>query len=47
MINQVINNTPEITFDCSMKSCSRKFKTQEDLRKHVERRHSKPESKEG
>jgi len=32
---------PEITLDCPKKGCGRKFKNQEELNRHIERRHAK------
>ena len=39
LINQVINNLPEIKFDCRVENCGRKFKSNEELIEHMTRRH--------
>ena len=39
LINQVINNLPEIKFDCKMENCGRKFKSNDELVEHMTRRH--------
>jgi len=38
-INQVINSIPEITLDCPFDNWGRKFKNQEELDGHVQRKH--------
>jgi len=39
LINTLVNDMPEVTKDCPMKGCGRKFKSQQDLDKHLDRRH--------
>ncbi len=39
LINALINDLPECSFRCSEGKCGRKFKNQDELVKHVERRH--------
>lgn len=41
LINQIINDMPEAMFDCPIEKCGRKFKNEDELQKHVERRHGK------
>lgn len=40
-VNALINDMPEIMFDCPIEKCGRKFKNKEELDKHLERRHGK------
>jgi hypothetical protein len=39
MVNALINDMPEPMFNCLDVKCGRKFKNQEELEKHIERRH--------
>jgi len=39
LLNALVNDMPEITKDCPIGTCGRKFKLQADLDKHMERRH--------
>lgn len=39
MMNQLVNDMPEVTQDCPIDGCGRKFKSPEELQKHLERRH--------
>ncbi|TNV74288.1 hypothetical protein FGO68_gene13245 [Halteria grandinella] len=39
LVNALINDMPENTFDCPDAKCGRKFKNQGELDKHVQRRH--------
>lgn len=39
--NNLSNVLPEISFGCTVPDCGRKFKTIDDLNKHIERRHNK------
>ena len=39
LINALINDMPEMAFDCPDAKCGRKFKNREELDKHMERRH--------
>ena len=39
LVNALINDMPEMSFDCPDVKCGRKFKNQEELDKHRERRH--------
>lgn len=39
LLNALVNDMPEVTKDCPIPGCGRKFKSQADLDKHVERRH--------
>ena len=39
LLNQLVNDMPEVTKDCPIANCGRKFKSQEELQKHLERRH--------
>jgi hypothetical protein len=39
LLNALVNDMPEITKDCPIGKCGRKFKNQGDLDKHIERRH--------
>lgn len=39
LINQVINNLPEITFNWKVDNWGRKFKSNEELEEHLKRRH--------
>jgi hypothetical protein len=39
LINTLVNDMPEVTKDCPDPSCGRKFKSQQELEKHAERRH--------
>jgi len=41
LLNALVNDMPEITLDCPKKGCGRKFKNQEELNRHIERRHAK------
>jgi hypothetical protein len=41
LINQVINNLPEITFNWKVENWGRKFKSNEELDEHLKRRHGK------
>lgn len=41
LVNALINDMPENTFDCPDAKCGRKFKNQAELEKHVQRRHGK------
>jgi len=41
IINHLLNIMPEQGYNCPDKSCGRKFKSEEDLKKHVSRRHGK------
>ena len=40
LINQVINNLPEIMYSCGIDNCGRKFKTKDELEEHKTRRHN-------
>ena len=40
LINQVINNLPEIMYGCELDNCGRKFKTEDELKEHQSRRHA-------
>lgn len=40
LINQVINNLPEIMYSCEFENCGRKLKTKEELVEHCKRRHN-------
>ena len=31
LLNQLVNDMPEVTKDCPIESCGRKFKSQEEL----------------
>lgn len=42
MMNQLVNDMPEVTQDCPIGTCGRKFKKPEELQKHLERRHGQP-----
>jgi hypothetical protein len=39
LLNALVNDMPELTKDCPITKCGRKFKHQADLDKHIERRH--------
>jgi predicted secreted protein len=39
LVNALINDMPDIAFDCPDLKCGRKFKSKEELDKHIERRH--------
>ena len=39
LLNALVNDMPELTKDCPLPSCGRKFKQQADLDNHVFRRH--------
>ena len=40
LLNQLVNDMPDVLENnCPIESCGRKFKTKEELQKHVERRH--------
>ena len=39
LLNALVNDMPEITVDCPIENCGRKFKNNEELEKHMERRH--------
>jgi hypothetical protein len=39
LINALVNDMPEITKDCPITECGRKFKSQQELEKHLDRRH--------
>lgn len=39
LVNALINDMPEPMFNCPMGTCGRKFKNNEELEQHVERRH--------
>ena len=39
ILNQLVNDMPEVTKDCPIDGCGRKFKKEEELVKHLERRH--------
>lgn len=39
LLNALVNDMPEITVDCPIENCGRKFKNKEELEKHMERRH--------
>jgi len=41
IINHLLNIMPEQGYNCPDKSCGRKFKSEEGLKKHVSRRHGK------
>lgn len=38
-INQLVNDMPEVTKECTFGTCGRKFKSLEELQKHMDRRH--------
>lgn len=40
LVNALINDMPEVAFNCPDLQCGRKFKNKEELDKHVERRHN-------
>ena len=42
MMNQLVNDMPELTQDCPIGTCGRKFKKPEELQNHLERRHGMP-----
>ena len=47
LLNALVNDMPEITKDCPIDKCGRKFKSQAELEKHLERRHGqKPQEEE-
>lgn len=39
LLNALVNDMPEVTKDCPIPGCGRKFKSIPDLDKHVSRRH--------
>lgn len=39
ILNQLVNDMPEVLRDCPIDDCGRKFKSQQELQKHLERRH--------
>lgn len=39
LLNALVNDMPELTKDCPVKGCGRKFKNQPDLDNHLSRRH--------
>ena len=39
LLNALVNDMPEITKDCPETGCGRKFKSESELEKHLERRH--------
>lgn len=39
VINSVINICPEAEFECTFKSCFRKFKSKEQLESHISKKH--------
>ena len=39
LLNALVNDMPEITVDCPVVNCGRKFTNKEELEKHMERRH--------
>ena len=39
VINTLINTLPDITYDCLVKGCGRKFPDQEKMEEHMNRRH--------
>jgi hypothetical protein len=39
LVNALVNDMPEVTKDCPIGVCGRKFKSQQELDKHLERRH--------
>lgn len=39
LINALVNDMPEVTKDCPVAECGRKFKNQQELEKHLDRRH--------
>lgn len=39
LLNALVNDMPELTKDCPVKTCGRKFKNVADLDNHVSRRH--------
>ena len=39
ILNALVNDMPEVTKDCPINGCGRKFKKDEELAKHLERRH--------
>lgn len=39
LVNALINDMPELAFDCPDVKCGRKFKNKEELNQHIERRH--------
>lgn len=38
-MNALVNDMPELTKDCPIKGCGRKFKNVADLEGHLSRRH--------
>lgn len=39
LLNQLVNDMPEVTQECPHANCGRKFKTAELLQGHIDRRH--------
>jgi len=39
LLNALVNDMPELTKDCPIDKCGRKFKSQAELEKHLDRRH--------
>jgi hypothetical protein len=39
LLNALVNDMPELTKDCPIKGCGRKFKNVADLEGHLSRRH--------
>ena len=39
LLNALVNDMPELTKDCPIGNCGRKFKNQQELESHLERRH--------
>ena len=39
LVNALVNDMPEIAYNCLDSACGRKFKNKEEMQKHVERRH--------
>ena len=39
LLNALVNDMPELTKDCPMQGCGRKFKNDKELASHLQRRH--------